>query len=317
MKLPISRTPGVTPATVTQRTEDAPGNDIVGQLGSIRPSQRSRKGQVADFLLRRYTPAVSADALNTASRAHTSTFFTHALTQRSREKPHSGAGMAHLVAWIKPSKGSPGPSFDLAQNFADSKPEEVALLPGKGREQFTRELRGALVKSGMGGSKARKCTDVIYTALVAKFATDNETGRLGSYHGKINAIGTGGTLPAQLDALRSIEQELAAEAGLSDAGLANVKARLVQLRQQLEPGAALLEGLIASATKDITADAPPQVIETRLAELDLHKSAMSAANLSLETRRHLNDMLDTSTILLTILKERSAVGQSLLLAVMA
>ena len=306
MNLPISRTPGVTRPQVAARAEDAPANDIVGQLGSIRPSERSRKGQVADFLLRRNTPALSTAALEAATRAHGSRFFTAALAQRGLGKAQSGAELGRLVLSLKPARGSPVDSFDLAQKFADTQPEEVATLLSKGREQFSQELREALVKSGMGGTKARKCTEVIYAALVAKFATDNETGRLGEYHGKISAMGNGGTLPEQLEALRSIEQELGAEAGLSDAGVANVKARLVQLRHQLEPGAELLEGLIATATKDISADASPQLIETRLAELDLHRLTMSATNLSLETRQHLNDLLDTSTTLLTILGERSA-----------
>jgi hypothetical protein len=291
---------------LTPQSQDVPTTDIVSQLGSIRPSHRSRKAQVADFLLRRQSPALTTAALDAATRVHGSRFFAAALAQRGSGKAQSGAGLGRLVLALKPAKGSAVASFDLAQKFADAQTEDVTTLLGMGREKFNQELREALVKSGMGGAKARKCTDVIHAALVAKFATDNETGRLGNYHGKIDAIGKGGTLSEQLEALRSIEDELAAEAGLSDAGIAKIKARLVQLRQQLEPGAALLEGLIASSTKDITTDASPALIETRLSELAMHKSAMSAANLSLETRQHLNDLLDTSTTLLTVLKQRSA-----------
>ena len=295
--------------------------DIVEQLGSIRPAQRSRKSQVADFLLRRNKPDISADALGTATRAHTSRFFREALTHHGRNHQHGdgqtgahpGAGsgdaaMAELLLAVKPAKGAPGGSFDRAKAFAARRSDDVAQLLAHGGDEFRQELQVALVRNGMGGTKARKCTEVIYAALVAQFATDNEADRRAHYHGKIDGLDSPGhTLASRLRALNGIAAELATETRLSSAGIQLIQARMADLRPLLKQSALEHEMLIAAATKNLTIDTPQQHIDGRLRELDERSMAInSSPHLSEETRQKLHSLLQASRTLLTVLGTRSA-----------
>ena len=295
--------------------------DIVEELGSIRPTHRSRKSQVADFLLRRKKPDISADALGTATRAHTSRFFREALAHRSRNPQqgdgqsgsHPGAAsadaaMAELLAAVKPARGAPGGSFDRAKAFAARRSDDVAQLLAHGGDEFRQELQVALVRNGMGGTKARKCTEVIYAALVAQFATDNEADRRAHYHGKIDALNSPAhTLASRLRALNGIEAELATETRLSSAGIKLIQARMADLRPLLEQSALEHEMLIAAATENITIDTPLQHIEGRLRELDERSLAInSSPHLSEPTRQNLHGLLQASRTMLTVLGTRSA-----------
>ncbi|MBC7436962.1 MAG: hypothetical protein H7332_12950 [Bdellovibrionales bacterium] len=301
------------------RADDSWG-DIVGELSSIRPTHRSRKSQVADFLLRRNKPDISADALGTATRAHTSRFFKEALKHHARSQRHDdghppangapqqpAAPMTELVAAIKSAKGAPGGSFDRAKAFAARHTDDVAQLLSNGGDEFQQELQVELLRSGMGGTKARKCTEVVYAALVAQFATDNETERRLYLESRIDALDSPAhTLASRLAALNRIDAELACETRLSSAGIALIKARLAELRPLLEQSTLQHEMMIASATKDISVDMPAQHIEGRLRELDDRAVAITnSTHLSDATREHLQGLLRASRTLLMVLGTRS------------
>ncbi|MRD46862.1 hypothetical protein GHT07_06215 [Caenimonas koreensis DSM 17982] len=294
-------------------------DDVVEELGAIKPSHRSRKSQVADFLLRRKTSDLPAGALVAASRAHQSRFFREALTRKGSDtqgrdgQPHGSdreGALTELVSAVKSGKGAPDASFELAKKFASARPQDVAQLLSQldGGQALQDDLRSALVRSGMGGTKARKCTEVIYAALVAQFATGMECSRLQRYAKEIDALeGGGGTFGRRLQALNTIESELAAESGLSTASIAMLLTRLTELRSLLEQSASQHELFIVAAIDGITVDSAAPDIEGRLRELDERDlSIASSSNLDSDTRLRLQAQANAARATLEALRTRSA-----------
>ncbi|MBC7602182.1 MAG: hypothetical protein H7255_05910 [Ramlibacter sp.] len=307
-------TPSITDPAVALGANDAI-EDIVEELSSIRPSHRSRKSQVADFLFRRKTSDMPEGAMGAAKRVHQSKFFNEALARHAKDSQHGGGGsgrgseaMAALLEAVKPRKGSAGASFDPAKQFAAQRKGVVAPLLASGGEAFTQNLHAALVRSGMGGTKARKCTEVIYAALVAQFATQSESTRLGHYESKLAAIESGSeSMANRLKALNAVDAELAGETELSSAGMAHLKIRLDELRPMLEQTAAQQDSYIEAAMDGITTTSSPQEIDGRLRELDERAlSVENSVNLDDATRVRLQGLIASSRTLLDTLKTREA-----------
>ncbi len=286
----------------------APAGDVIAQLRNIRPAHRSRTSRVADFVFRRKTSVLTPGALVVANRAHTSRFFGAALAHNASKSGNGQADpMAALIEHVRPGKGQPGDAFERAKTFAEKFHGDAATLLSKGGEEFRQELKSALVKNGMGATRAGKSVEVIYTALVAQFAAGNETERRKYYGDALDLLQAGGlNLGAQLEILTSLENALAAETLMSDEGKAEVAADLASMGRLLQPGATALGELIEITTRDLTTETPAKELNSRLRELDDHLlSIKDSADLTDRTRERLTAAVAQSRTLVETLKART------------
>ncbi len=301
-------------------------DDLVEQLSAIRPARQSRKARVADFLFRKTTSTLAPEAFRAANRAHTSRFFRAAVSARAGHSPHGQErkkqAMDALLAAVRPGKGQPNAVFARAKEFArppragergvhgtaKDHREDVACLLADGGDAFRQELKKAMVSSGLvGGARADKLVEVIYTALVAQFATDNESERMSHYQARIDGLqGAGLTLPMRLQALNAIDDELRADTRLSPAGKAKLQPGIDELRLLMEHGADTQHQLIAAATRGVTIQTSTAELGRRLEELAQHETSIHE-NKSLDgvARERLLAALGEARTLLATLRTRT------------